>query len=134
MYRRPICIISLFLGLTLLLQAASSQPPPARLSPKNDLSVMARDPFQIFDNLYFVGIGEVGSYVIETSDGLILLDTLWDLDGYTEYLLGNIREVGRRPQSFRRQSRITRQSVNSTGVGGLPVRDRFLRSSERGAD
>ena len=101
MYRRPICMISLFLGLTLWLQAASSQPPPARLSPRNDLSVMARDPFQIFDNLYFVGIGEVGSYVIETSDGLILLDTLWDLDGYTEYLLGNIREVGLDPMDIK---------------------------------
>ncbi len=101
MYRRPICIISLFLGLTLWLQAASSQPPPARLSPRNDLSVVARDPFQIFDNLYFVGIGEVGSYVIETSDGLILLDTLWDLDGYTEYLLGNIREVGLDPMDIK---------------------------------
>jgi metallo-beta-lactamase class B len=94
-------MISLFLGLTLWLQAASSQPPPARLSPRNDLSVMARDPFQIFDNLYFVGIGEVGSYVIETSDGLILLDTLWDLDGYTEYLLGNIREVGLDPMDIK---------------------------------
>ncbi|MFP6827918.1 MAG: MBL fold metallo-hydrolase, partial [Gammaproteobacteria bacterium] len=101
MYHRPICMISLFLGLTLWLQAASSQPPPARLSPRNDLSVMARDPFQIFDNLYFVGIGEVGSYVIETSDGLILLDTLWDLDGYTEYLLGNIREVGLDPMDIK---------------------------------
>ena len=101
MNRRPICMISLFLGLTLWLQAASSQPPPARLSARNDLSVMARDPFQIFDNLYFVGIGEVGSYVIETSDGLILLDTLWDLDGYTEYLLGNIREVGLDPMDIK---------------------------------
>ncbi len=101
MHHRPICMISLFLGLTLWLQAASSQPPPARLSPRNDLSVMARDPFQIFDNLYFVGIGEVGSYVIETSDGLILLDTLWDLDGYTEYLLGNIREVGLDPMDIK---------------------------------
>ncbi len=61
---------------------------------------MARDPFQIFDNLYFVGTGEVASYVIETSDGLILVDTLWDLDGFTEYLLGNIREVGLDPMDI----------------------------------
>ena len=88
-------------GLLLWIGVASSQPPPARLSPRNDLSVMARDPFQIFDNLYFVGIGEVASYVIETSDGLILIDTLWDLDGYTEYLLGNIREVGLDPMDIK---------------------------------
>lgn len=100
MYRRPICMISLFLGLTLWLQAASSQPPAPRVSPRNDLSIMARDPFQIFDNLYFVGIGEVGSYVIETSEGLILLDTLHDNPGYLEYHLGNIREVGLDPMDI----------------------------------
>lgn len=82
------------------LQIASAQPEP-RLSGGNDLTTMARDPFQIFDNLYFVGIGEVGSYVIETSEGLILLDTLWDNPGYTEYLLGNIREVGLDPMDIK---------------------------------
>ncbi|MCH7909833.1 MAG: MBL fold metallo-hydrolase [Candidatus Hydrogenedentes bacterium] len=61
---------------------------------------MAREPFQVFDNLYFVGIGEVASYVITTSEGSILIDTLWDLDGYTEYLLGNIREVGLDPMDI----------------------------------
>ncbi len=73
----------------------------ARLSARNDLSVLAREPFQVFDSLYFVGIGDAASYVIETSDGLILIDTLWDLDGYTEYLLGNIREVGLDPMDIR---------------------------------
>jgi metallo-beta-lactamase class B len=77
--------------------AAAAQPPPARITPRNDLRVMAREPFQIFDNLYFVGIGEVGSYVIETSEGLILIDTLWDLEGYTDYLLSQIRQVGLDP-------------------------------------
>ena len=101
MYRRLICMTSLIVSLTLWLGVASSQPPPARLSPRNDLSLMAREPFQIFDNLYFVGIGEVASYVIETSDGLILIDTLWDLDGFTEYLLGNIRQVGLDPMDIR---------------------------------
>ncbi len=101
MYRRLICMTCLTVSLTLWLGVASSQPPPARLSPRNDLSLMAREPFQIFDNLYFVGIGEVASYVIETSDGLILIDTLWDLDGFTEYLLGNIRQVGLDPMDIR---------------------------------
>ena len=82
-----------------LTSVAVAQPPPS-LTPLNDLSVMAREPFQIFDNLYFVGIGEVGSYVIETSEGLILIDTLWDNEGYTDYLLGNIRKVGLDPMDI----------------------------------
>ena len=76
--------------LVATVDVAWSQPAPPRITRGNDLSTMAREPFQIFDNLYFVGIGEVGSYVIETSDGLILIDTLWDLPGYTDYLLLNV--------------------------------------------
>ena len=98
MIRRSVVLVA---GLLSWIGVASSQPPPARLWSGNDLSTMARDPFQIFDNLYFVGIGEVASYVIETSDGLILVDTLWDLEGYTEYLLGNIREVGLDPMDIK---------------------------------
>ncbi len=97
MSRRLISITLLYLILSSLSNVASAQPPPARLSSGNDLSIMARDAFQIFDNLYFVGTGEVASYVIETSDGLILIDTLWDLEGFREYLLSHIREVGLDP-------------------------------------
>jgi metallo-beta-lactamase class B len=76
---------------------AAAQPAPSRVSARNDLTTMAREPFKVFDNLYFVGQGEVASYVITTSAGHILIDTMWDLPGYTEYLLNNIRKVGLRP-------------------------------------
>jgi len=99
---RPMLSTSLAsLALFAAMNLAAAQPPPARINRGNDLSLMAREPFQIFDNLYFVGIGEVGSYVVETSDGLILIDTLWDLPGYTDYLLGNIRKVGLDPGDIR---------------------------------
>ncbi len=101
MYRRLVCMTPLILSLTLWLEIAPSQPPPAGLSARNDLSVLAREPFQVFDSRYFVGIGDAASYVIETSDGLILIDTLWDLDGYTEYLLGNIRAVRLDPMDIK---------------------------------
>jgi len=97
MARQPVQIALIVSILLRCLDLASAQPPPARVTPRNDLSVIAAEPFQIFDNLYFVGIGEVGSYIIETSDGLILIDTLWDLDGYTDYLLNQIRKVGLDP-------------------------------------
>jgi metallo-beta-lactamase class B len=100
MTRRLAGLISLLTVLLSIAHTVSAQPPPARVSRGNDLSLMAREPFRIFDNLYFVGIGEVGSYVVETSDGLILIDTLWDLPGYTDYLLGNIRKVGLDPMNI----------------------------------
>ena len=64
---------------------AQRTPPP--------MSEMAREPFQVFDNLYFVGTGEVASYVITTSDGLILIDTLYG-GPYTPYLIENMRTMG----------------------------------------
>jgi metallo-beta-lactamase class B len=93
--------ILISLGLALWTGASSAQPTPSRVNARNDLSQMAREPFKIFDNLYFIGQGEVGSYVISTSDGLILVDTMWDLPGYTEYLLGNIRKLGLRPRDIK---------------------------------
>jgi|SaaInl5LU_22_DNA_1037371.scaffolds.fasta_scaffold02090_2 metallo-beta-lactamase class B len=100
MYRHISIKTCIALLAVLCTQFATAQPEP-QLSAGNDLRTMARDPFQVFDNLYFVGIGEVGSYVIQTSDGLILIDTLWDNEGYTEYLLGNIREVGLNPMDIK---------------------------------
>lgn len=88
-------------ALALCSSVASAQPEPSRVSPRNDLSTMAREPFQVFDNLYFVGQGEVASYVITTDEGHILIDTMWDLPGYLEYLLNNIRKVGLRPRDIR---------------------------------
>lgn len=85
------------LGLALWMSTAASQPEPSRVNARNDLSTMAREPFKVFDNLYFVGQGEVASYVLTTDEGHILIDTLWDLPGYLEYLLNNIRKVGLRP-------------------------------------
>jgi glyoxylase-like metal-dependent hydrolase (beta-lactamase superfamily II) len=34
--------------------------------------------FQIFDNLYYVGLNSVCAYILKTSGGLILIDTLYE--------------------------------------------------------
>ncbi len=48
-----------------------SPPLPAAFSPPfNSIT-----PVKLFDNLYFVGTTAVGSFVIDTGDGLIMLDT-----------------------------------------------------------
>ena len=77
----------LVLSALFCLNAANAQRPPP------PLSEMGREPFQIFDNLYFVGTGEVASYVITTSEGSILVDTLYG-GPYTPYLLQNMEELG----------------------------------------
>ncbi len=59
------------------------------------------EPFQIFDNLYYVGIGFVASLLLTTSDGLILIDSLYGDEGYGDYLFNNIRQVGFDPADLR---------------------------------
>lgn len=77
----------LLAGLACCLSVAQAQ------RPGPPMSDMAREPFQVFDNLYFVGTGEVASYVVSTSDGLILIDTLYG-GQYTDYLVANMRKLG----------------------------------------
>jgi len=49
-------------------------------------------PFKIFDNLYYVGIEWATSYLLVTSEGLILIDSLFD--PYIETGVEHIRELG----------------------------------------
>ncbi len=49
-------------------------------------------PFQIFDNVYFVGNEAVSSYLITTSDGLVLIDATNGI--MVNRTLDNIRQLG----------------------------------------
>ncbi len=49
-------------------------------------------PFKIFDNLYYVGIEWAASYLLVTSEGLILIDSLFE--PYIEIGVEHIRELG----------------------------------------
>ena len=57
------------------------------------------EPFRIFGNLYFVGTVPASSHLIDTGEGLILLDS-----GYQESLylvLESIRKLGFDPADIR---------------------------------
>ena len=70
-------VSSLALGMLICSGTVWSQQAQRDIS----LEAQARAPFQIFDNLYFVGIEFVSSLLITTSDGLILIDTLYGDEG-----------------------------------------------------
>ena len=57
------------------------------------------EPFQVFDNLYYVGIFRVSAHLLSTSEGLILIDTTFDEDADT--VLENIRKVGFDPKDIK---------------------------------
>ena len=56
-------------------------------------------PFKVFDNLYYVGVGYVGSWLITTNQGLILIDTLEG--AYKEHPLEGIRKLGFDPANLK---------------------------------
>ncbi|MFT5897043.1 MAG: glyoxylase-like metal-dependent hydrolase (beta-lactamase superfamily II) [bacterium] len=57
------------------------------------------EPFKIFDNVYYVGIDWVAAYLIETSEGLILVDSLYG--NWVRPLLMNIRKLGLNPADIK---------------------------------
>ena len=57
------------------------------------------EPFRIFGNLYFVGTKFVSSHVVDTGEGLILIDSQYPQCTYL--LLENIRKVGLNPYDIK---------------------------------
>jgi len=56
-------------------------------------------PFKMFDNLYYVGLDFVCAYVIRTSGGLILVDTLFGQ--YADHTAKAMQELGLNPKDVR---------------------------------
>jgi metallo-beta-lactamase class B len=57
------------------------------------------EPFKLFDNLYFIGFKTVSAYIVTTSDGLVLLDTVFPTT--VDALLENIRSLGLKPENIK---------------------------------
>ena len=55
--------------------------------------------FRIFDNLYYVGLKRVSSYLVTTSVGLVLIDA--GFPETTDFVLGNIRALGFDPANIK---------------------------------
>ena len=63
-----------------------------RESQSRNVEYQKVEAFQMFDNLYYVGPGTVSVYLIETSEGLILIDTAQE--PYIDHVLDGIRSFG----------------------------------------
>ncbi len=70
-------LLTMFVLAALVIPGAFAQesPRPAGLG---EATAKAATPFKMFDNLYYVGLDFVCAYVIQTNDGLIMVDTLFD--------------------------------------------------------
>jgi len=64
-----------------------------------DPKAQTMEPYRAFDNVYYVGVCWVSAWLVKTSDGVVLLDTLHDPFGDT--LISNIRKVGVDPADIK---------------------------------
>ena len=55
---------------------AAAAAPPGRVIPPREQ--WHAEPVKVFDNLYFVGQTEYSAWAVTTSDGIILIDTIFD--------------------------------------------------------
>jgi metallo-beta-lactamase class B len=68
-------------------------PPPSRDS-------WYTDPAKVFDNLYFVGTKFHSSWALTSSEGIILIDTLYDYAA-EEAIVGGLKKLGLDPASVK---------------------------------
>lgn len=65
----------------------------------SDAKSQTIEPYQAFDNVYYVGICWISAWLIKTSDGPVLIDTLYE--PYTDRLIDNIKKVGVDPADIK---------------------------------
>jgi len=78
--------------------AAPAAAPPARTVP--DRSTWYSPPYKVFDDLYFVGTQIHSSWALTTSDGIILIDTLFDYAVEPEIVDG-LTKLGLDPRNIK---------------------------------
>lgn len=69
---------------------AGTRPPPKSVPPT-----------RVFDNLLFVGHRGISAWVIETSSGLILIDTLASAQQAEDYIVEGLKVLGRNPADIK---------------------------------
>jgi metallo-beta-lactamase class B len=77
-------------------------PPPAAGGPRAapERSTWHAEPVKVFDNLYYVGEKEYSSWAVVTSDGIIVVDTIWPYSAEDE-IVGGLKKLGFDPAKIK---------------------------------
>ncbi|MFK4507180.1 MBL fold metallo-hydrolase [Bradyrhizobium daqingense] len=73
--------------------------PPNMVKFIGDAALNKIEPYKAFDNVYYVGICWVSSWLITSPNGHVLIDTLYG--PYTSQLLENVRTLGLDPKDIK---------------------------------
>ena len=61
----------------------------------------AATPVKLFDNFFYVGRSDVGAWVIKTSAGLVMIDTLYSPDDAEKIIVPGMRKLGLDPDQLK---------------------------------
>jgi metallo-beta-lactamase class B len=124
-------------GLTPVTVAAQQKPGPApgeslsqsyRGSQGDNVEYQKVPPIKVFDNLHYVGPGEVSVWLIPTTDGLILIDS--SQEPLVDHVLDSIRKSGFDPRNIR-YILLTKNPGRGNQDRGVPLmRDMVLREGQ----
>lgn len=73
---------------------------PARPTVAADRATWYAEPVKVFDNLYFVGQSEYSAWAITTSDGIILMDAIFEYSVEDE-VVGGLKALGLDPAQIK---------------------------------
>ena len=79
---------------------AQTQSAPPRPAGPPERSTWHAEPVKVFDNLYFVGQTEYSAWAVNTSDGIILIDTIFDYSVEDEVVDG-LKKLGLDPTKIK---------------------------------
>jgi metallo-beta-lactamase class B len=86
---------------------------------------VAAVPAKLFDNLYYVGRTDVGAWLIKTSAGLVLIDTLYTPEDAEQIVDGGLRQLGLDPADLKV---VFVTHFHGDHAGGVPwFRDKGVR-------
>ena len=95
--------------------AAPRQGPPSR-------DRWHAEPVKVFDNLYYVGMTEYAVWAVTTSDGIILVDTIFDYSVEDE-VIGGLKTLGLDPAQIKYA--IVSHAHSDHSGGAKYLQDRF---------
>ncbi|MBV9903021.1 MAG: subclass B3 metallo-beta-lactamase [Alphaproteobacteria bacterium] len=117
--------ISLFLGALAAMAAgalsfAADAPAqaPVDIAAQREAMNQPQEPFQIADNLYYVGMNDIAAYLITTKkDGYILIDG--GMESSAPMILKNIRSAGFNPKMLRIIVNTSARMEHAGGIAAL---------------
>lgn len=87
---------------------------PSKQAPRSEWFA---EPAQVFDDLYFVGGAEHSAWILRTSEGLILIDTIYPYNS-EELILGGMGRLGLDPADIRY---ILISHAHGDHIGGVEI-------------